>query len=302
MEVINSDYQLDKIFVGIGCDVNQLLAAEVLKFSILSNDSENITASYLNDHPLWSEVVKSNLEQRTPFSLQRFLCAKSVLDYDYKIGIYLDSDMITLKSLRELEAKFIHSKKDISIISVKKEWNRRQQSSVLIFNQEGARKLWSSYKKYFRQDISYDELVYLKTINDIGNIDYSWNCLEYTDQNTALIHYTDMDTQPWLRNGNSNAGIWYSYLWSYIQNKENEMIFLNEIKLKNVRPSLITIKNFGPSVSVFPISLRLKDINFVPKHRFNNLFGNVLRKFVPVLLRLVLEASFLKANGNPNIR
>lgn len=302
MEEIGRDYQLKKIFVGIGCDVNQLLAAEVLKYSILSNDSKNITASYLNDHPLWDKILKSKFEQRTPFSLQRFLCAKSILDSDNEIGIYLDSDMIALKSLRDLETKFIDSKKDISIVSVKKEWDRRQQSSVLIFNKKGAQRLWSSYEKYLNKDISYDELIYLKNINEIGSIHYSWNCLEYIDQNTALIHYTDMDTQPWLRNGNSNAGIWYSYLWSYIQNKDNEETFLNEIKLKNVRPSLITIKKYGPSVSVFPISLRLKDINFVPKHRFNNLPGKLLRKYFPFLLRLILELSFLKADGNPNIR
>ena len=290
------------LFVGIGCDLNQRLPAEVLKFSILEKINNKLNIIFLNEHKEWENILKKDLTQRTPFSLQRFLCAESVVNSDADIGIYFDSDMIALQPLTKLVEEFSKTNKNIAVVSAKDEWRRREQSSVLIFNKNGANELWNSYKMFLKKKINYDELIYLKSINNIGRINPDWNSLEYLDSSTCLIHFTDMDTQPWLRNGNVNAGIWHTYLWKFIQNPENEKILLDEVSKKNVRPSLLSIIEYGPSMPVLLLSSRIRDINFVPKHRFNSLLGNFLRKFFPFLLKFFLEISFIKSNGNPNIR
>jgi hypothetical protein len=44
-------------------------------------------------------------------------------------------------------------------------------------------------------------------------IPYWWNSLErYEAGRTALLHYTDMPTQPWVSRSNRNGGLWYAEL------------------------------------------------------------------------------------------
>ena len=59
---------------------------------------------------------------------------------------------------------------------------------------------------------SYEELMFELCILPETDIRYAvpfvWNSLEHYDAETRLIHYTDMDTQPWVSPANHNGPLW----------------------------------------------------------------------------------------------
>jgi len=45
----------------------------------------------------------------------------------------------------------------------------------------------------------------------LGEIDPNWNSFDYYDDNTKLIHYTDLFTQPWKYAHHKYGDIWFEY-------------------------------------------------------------------------------------------
>lgn len=291
------------VIVGIGCDREQALPAEVLKFSICRGAETGMSVKKLDGSTLHDEMPEAlKRTQRTAFSFQRFLLARELLGSDAEIAIYLDSDMLVLRPLGQLVALFAESKRHICIVAPLPEWKRRKQSSVMVMDRAGAAALWRSYTEFIVGKITYDQLVYLETLSPVGDLDYEWNCLEYLDERTALIHYTDMDAQPWLREGNPNAGIWYTYLWRLAQDEAGRELIAAEVEAGHIRPSLLEIIHQGPSISSVPVKARLRDLFFVPPHRFRRLKSRKLRRSLAPALRALIALQFMGTNGQPNIR
>lgn len=289
--------------VGIGCDVAQDLPAEVLAFSIRENATAPVEIIKLHTLEAWSGVGGDLRErQRTPFSFQRFLLAKALLESGHDTAIYMDSDMLVLRPIQQLIDTFSGLAANIATSEPRPEWRRRRQSSVLAINREGAKALWAAYQGYLSGALSYDELIYLRTAGPVGTLPAQWNSLEHLDEATALLHYTDMDAQPWLRDGNPNAGIWYAYLWRFTRSDEGAAKAAGEIELGHVRPALRQVMAEGPSLSAFSTGARLADLWFVPPHRFAWLKSPFPRRALAPLLRIAMAAHFLAKNGQPNIR
>jgi hypothetical protein len=294
---------MSEIIVGIGCDYAQDLSAEILKYSIQRCTRMHPAFVKLHQMPEWAQITTDlRAHQRTQFSLQRFLLAKRVLDSSADIGIYLDSDMLVLRPIEKLEAGFRATARHLATVVSLKEWRRRPQSSVLVMDREGAALLWASYVKFVEGTLSYEDLIYLRTIPDVGTMEYSWNCLEYLDETTALIHYTDVDTQPWLRDGHPNAGIWYTYLWRFAQDSRLREFVLAEIANGHVRPSLLEVLELGPSLTAFSSYAWLKDLFFVPPHRFRKVSRRWIRTALAPLLRTMIGIQFIASKGQPNVR
>lgn len=288
-------------FIGIGCEPEQELPAEVLAFSIRQVTPDALIKN-LYTVEKWAQQGEAKRHQRTPFSLQRFLLCHEFLRSEAQFGVYLDSDMLVLRPLEDLGAAFVKSGANIATCETLPEWRRRRQSSVLVFDREGAQRLWSSYEAFLRNEITYDDLIYLKTVGPVGNMPYSWNCLEYLDQTTALIHYTDMDRQPWLRAGNPNAGIWHTYLWRMIQTDSGRTVLDRALERMDVRPGLSEVVKRGPSESAESTRAASKDLAFLPPHRFSRLKSRRLRRSAAPMLRLLMSVQFMRADGQLNVR
>jgi hypothetical protein len=169
-------------------------------------------------------------------------------------------------------------------------------------NREGAELIWTSYKHFLNDKLSYDDLIYLRTIPEIGTIGYRWNCLEYLDETTALIHYTDVETQPWLRAGNPNSGIWHTFLWRFVQDPQQRALLLSAVTKGHVRPSLIEILDRGPSLTARSNFAWFKDLFFIPPHRFRRLSQPWMRRALAPVLRTLIGLQFIISNGQPNVR
>lgn len=294
---------MSKIKIGIGCTPAQILAAKILRFSINQCSEVKPSFIFLHNNERWKALSESiSGHQRTPFSLQRFFLAHEILQSSADIGIYLDSDMLVIKPIEQLVSKFVATGSCVATVDTLDQWQRRKQSSVLVMNREGARYLWESYLEFEAGLIDYDELIYLRKISDVGIIDYSWNCLEYLDESTALLHFTDVETQPWLRFGNPNLGIWNTFLWRFAQDGSNQKLVYEEIKCGHVRPSLVEVLSNGPSLTTRSNRGWLNDLFFVPPHRFKKISRGYLRTILSPLLRVVIWAQFIINNGQPNIR
>lgn len=52
---------------------------------------------------------------------------------------------------------------------------------------------------------------------EIGQLPRRWNDFDYMDDDTRIIHYTNLSTQPWKRAGHPFGDIWHQYFHESIQ-------------------------------------------------------------------------------------
>ena len=96
-----------------------------------------------------------------------------------------------------------------------------------------------------------------------------WNSLEkYVPGETKLLHFTDMDTQPWLSTRNPHGGLWVETLLRAIS---AGAVSLEQIKHDIgrgwVRPSLLyQVEHEVPDVQSLPPEARRLDNRFVLPH------------------------------------
>ena len=230
------------IRVYVGSTEAQMLAVKVLEYSIRKHTSVTVEVSPLHlsgiDIPLPKDVKN---HPRTPFSFQRFLIP--ALKGHKGRAIYLDSDMQVFKDIRALWTLPFNGA-DLLATREPRHTGRRPQFSVMLLNCEAL--CWNINdiaSPLDQGNLSYEELVYKMKIaeNISANIDPMWNSLErYHVGETALLHYTDMDTQPWVSKDNPLGYLWMRDLFEAIDNGHISMNFIREQLGKGyIRPSLL---------------------------------------------------------------
>jgi hypothetical protein len=98
---------------------------------------------------------------------------------------------------------------------------------------------------------TYEELMYELCILPESEVRYAvpfaWNSLEHYDAETRLIHYTDMDTQPWVNAINRNGPHWLEEVRLMLDTGALTQTELRtEIDLGYFRPSLLAELNEMP--------------------------------------------------------
>ncbi len=79
---------------------------------------------------------------------------------------------------------------------------------------------------------------------------FAWNSLEHYDSQTRLIHYTDMDTQPWVSPLNRNGPLWLDEVRLMIRTGALGLSEVRqEIELGYFRPSLMDEIDAAPHAS-----------------------------------------------------
>lgn len=263
-----------KVFVGSLED--QWLATRLLEFSIRwrTNARVEFMPLYQANITIPQPQLPQN-QPRTPFSFQRFLIPE--LCQQQGIGIYLDSDMMVFTDIKDLAFREMNNA-DILHCWGSADSGRKPQFSVMLLNCE---KLgWDINDIVNRLDageFSYEELMHeMKLLmSKSGEVETEWNSLEYFQAGkTKLLHYTDMNIQPWLSRKNPLAHIWISELASAL---ELDFITQEDIKeqilLGQVRPSIayqLRAKVYNPQD--IPKSIRWADKLFRPPHKQKTAF------------------------------
>lgn len=273
MTIEKADMETLNIYVG--CEEQQKLPAKLLEYSI--KKYTNIPVRVINLY----EVVKSgNRSGRTPFSLQRFHIPK--LNNFVGIAVYLDSDMLVYRDIEELLAQHQRGSA-VSCAEAPPGSNRRPQFSVMVIDCSLAK--WNAEEIADAAEKDYESVLFKFGFekNVSRCISYKWNSLELLESDTGLVHYTDMDIQPWIATSNKLTESWVSVL---IEAVENNYISFDEIveqvKLGWLRPGLLYQLEFGvANPKHMPKHEKLKDNLFTPPHtvarftKHNNVMSRV---------------------------
>lgn len=230
------------IKVFIGASATEWLPAKVLEYSIRKNASFAVQALNLAEsvRPFKMPRDTSN-KPRTPFSFQRFLIPE-LMQYAGR-AIYLDSDMLVLQDIAKLW-RMPFSGADLLCTSALNQAQRAVQYSVMLLDCESLK--WNIDDLVNNLDsgaLSYESLLHgmAAAKRPAARISPTWNFLDkYVPGTTALIHYTNMHSQPWLSRENEAATIWFQHLreavlCGLISYEQVE----REVRDGNVRPSLL---------------------------------------------------------------
>ncbi len=240
---------------------------KVLEFSICENTRLSVQLSAIYTYRRSIPTPRDPINKaRTPFSFQRFLIPELC---GFKgSAIYLDADMQVFQDIsalwnRSFEGSVLQTVGSAAGV-------RRSQFSVMLM--DCARLGWNVDDIVNQLDsgaVSYRELMYeMKLASEISySIPETWNSLEhFVAGETCLLHYTDMNTQPWVSLENPNGALWVSCLRRAIKAGFVSYDDLRrEIAHGHVRPSLLVevltkpVMPWKPSVTDI-----LRDICFIP--------------------------------------
>lgn len=285
------DYQLleqqEAIKVYVGCSDSEKIPFQVLEYSIRSHTGSNVEVVSLKSAIDNLGADSSPLSGNTPFSLQRFLIPE--LNGCKGRAIYLDSDMIVKRDIREIwELDFNGC--DV-LYCDGSSYNRESQSSVMLIDCSAVN--WSISDILYRLNncqISYQDLLSKFIFKNATNgIPAEWNSLEKFDEKTALLHYTHMPTQPWVSIQNPLDYVWIEMLRSAVCNDFiSKSTIAKEVEKHHVRPSLfyqIFSSNIDTSI-LLPSKVKLKDSFFLcPYAKVKP--GNVFMLYIKFLYRVM---------------
>jgi hypothetical protein len=258
-----------KIFVG--STPAQMLAVKVLEYSIRKHASMSVDVFPLFQARLDYPMPKDPKNRpRTPFSFQRF-AIPSLKGFRGR-AIYVDSDMQVFKDIRELWTLPFDGA-DLLAAREPGDTGRRPQFSVMLLDCERLR--WNLTEIVARLDsgeLNYERLMYEMAVAQRveAAIDPHWNSLErYEDARTALLHYTDMETQPWLSRDNPLNYLWSRDLFEAIDRGIITRDYVAaEIASGHVRPSLLyQVDSRIEDAALLPAEGRRLDARFIPPHR-----------------------------------
>lgn len=283
------------IRIYVGATEAQMLPLKVLEYSIRKHASVSVKVFPLHQARIEIPQSKDKINQpRTPFSFQRFLIPE--LAGRRGRAIYLDSDMLVFKDIRRLW-NLPFDGADLLTVRELDVAGRRPQFSVMILDCE--RLDWDVQAIVAALDnggLSYEQLMFEMPIAKRirASIDPSWNSLErFKVGQTALLHYTDMQWQPWVSRLNSLNRLWTQALFEaidrgYITSRD----VAEEVRRGHVRPSLLYQVN-ERIIDSRRLNRRARalDGSFIPPTSFNSKQPPTSRKrFTRFLNQLLMPA------------
>lgn len=229
----------ETINVYVGTEPNQWLASEVLRYSI-----ERRTKATLNFQELKYLPIKLDLPMYTGFSIYRYSIPE-LCHYQGK-AIYLDADIVVTSDLLELWnyptgnhgvlARSMHPGEPLA----------GRFTSVMLMDCE---KLTHWKLNDWVEQINEDHTLYGKTMQalpgglgtpDFGDLPDYFNHLDHFDENTKLIHYTHVPSQPWKAPGHKFARVFLDELKSAIAEDEIPLDAVQrEVAYGHIYPSLL---------------------------------------------------------------
>jgi hypothetical protein len=230
------------IRVYVATSDSEMLPVKVLEYSIHKHCSMSVRVQPLHqvgiEIPMPREVAN---RPRTPFSFQRFLIPEAAGRTGK--GIYLDADMQLFQDIRRMWATPMDGA-EILAVSEPSSSGRKPQFSVMLLDCE--RLPWSIGEIVDKLDsgaLTYEQLMYeMAAGGRVARIlDPAWNSLErYKPGETALLHYTDMQTQPWVSTANPHGYLWVRDLLEAIAAGAISRDFVADHVARGwVRPSLL---------------------------------------------------------------
>ena len=229
-----------KVFVG--ADEAQMAGVKVLEYSIKRFASLSVDVQPIDNRDIPIPKDPAN-RSRTGFSFARFDIPR-LCGYQGR-GIYMDADMQVFRDIRELWT-WDMGDAALAYADHSSPTGRIPQYSVLLLDCERLR--WDV--KDIIEDLDAGRYVYKGLMHQFCIVPpdqkqpilpEGWNSLEHYDpKETRLIHYTDMNTQPWVSHSNKNGELWYRCLREAVADGFISVEYLyQEIEAGHVSPELL---------------------------------------------------------------
>lgn len=276
----------EPVNVYVGCEPPQALAARVLEHSILRHTNHPVRIKRL-DQCVSRE--KSSVPGRTPFSMQRFWIPE--LNQFQGTAVYLDSDMLVYHDIREL-LSLRNPDAAVSSAGVRPGSDRRPQYSVMVIDCKRAR--WDADLIQRLASKEYESTMFQFEFEPSKDmcLPHQWNSLEYLDADTRLVHFTDMDRQPWIATDNALTPKWMDALFAAMADKFvsfDELV--QDVQRGWIRPGLLWQAEYGErDPQRLPRKQRMLDSLFTPPHtvaRFTSTNNAAVRASLAVSKRLL---------------
>lgn len=218
----------EKLTVFIASGEASRLERKVLQYSIKKNCSDCVEVIVYNGTHDALEYPDGRKERlNTPLNV-KYTNVTEFSNFRWYIpgichhegrAVYVDSDMICLKDMKELldldmEGNDMLAKPD----AYEHEGERRWGMSMVLFNNATAR---FDIDQYF-QEIEAGEYAYgdlhrmtpgflAKHPFKLGSLPAGWNEFDVATASTKLIHYTDLYRQPWKFAYHDHGDLWFRY-------------------------------------------------------------------------------------------
>jgi hypothetical protein len=203
--------QESPIRVYVAATESERLPMKVLEYSIRKHSSVAVQVEALCDAGIAIPTPQDPAKRpRTPFSFQRLLIPERA----GRTGkaIYLDADMQLFADIRSLWQAPMGDADLLTVIEPAASGRAPQFSVMLIDCAKVPWDIRDIVRRLDSDELSYEDLMYRMAAAGVvaRTIDPAWNSLErFAEGETALLHYTDMNTQPWV-----HAGHRFGYLWT----------------------------------------------------------------------------------------
>ena len=200
--------------IFVGTDESQMLAAKVLEYSVKKHATMSVNFARMCNVSVPLPKDPRN-HPRTGFSFCRFLIP-SLCHYSGR-AIYLDADMLVFDDICKVW-DLPMGEADVVCAEQPSEKGRIRQYSVMLMNCSKLR--WTIEEivsglddgKYDYAQLMYDFCI-VPPEKIAATLPHEWNSLEFYDAGkTCLVHYTDMQTQPWVSYENKHGAVWYNTL------------------------------------------------------------------------------------------
>lgn len=208
---------LEEITIVIGTETKTVIPCRVLMHSILKR-TKNPVNFCLMEGESWTKLSSRKLGQGTGFSLMRWKIPEQL---NYKgFAIYLDTDQLVFRDIAELwNMNVTYKDKPSSIYCTYQDdkWLKNSpNTSVMLIDCEKAKEDWmpfSGVEEYLEKDCPkrsrYVKIMHAQHLKTLPTkIPVCWNYLNIAKDDTAILHYTSENLQPWY-----NPKHPFKYLW-----------------------------------------------------------------------------------------
>jgi hypothetical protein len=246
--------QRERVKVFIGSGEASLLERKTLIHSLRKHTQRDLDIYVMNGTHNSIEVnegepflapmpLKIKYRNSTEFSLYRFLIPQ-LCNYQGK-AIYVDSDTVCLTDIGEL---FDTPLDGVNFLAKKGAYSAYRGGgtwwglSVMLIDCEATQ--FDLEKIFYQIDqglYKYSDLLGMSSTflsyhpYTIGELNPNWNVLDFQDQNTKLLHYTNLYTQPWKYRNHRYGQLWFDYF--------NEAIAAGYITPEDIQ--LTTVRSYA---------------------------------------------------------
>ena len=235
-----------RVFIGSG--EASLVERKVSIYSLRKHSRRKLDIYVLNgthnaierndDQPYLAPMsLRVKYRNTTEFSLYRYLIPQ-LCNFQGK-AIYIDSDTICLTDIGELFDTPLDGCDFLAKRAYSSEAKDLWGLSVMLIDCQKCNFDLETYYDEIEQGLySYPDLARMSPAflahhhYQIGELNPLWNVFDYYDNDTKLIHYTNLYTQPWKSANHPYGDLWFQY---FNEAREGGYISQNDIDLSLAR-------------------------------------------------------------------